>query len=114
MIIRQAEMETTVKVRMREGSGQVLSQCVVPADKLLNARLFSKLTLEEGCSIGPHSHTGEIEYYYILNGEGIVTEADGDHTVGKGDVVITGWGNSHAIRNEKKEPLDILAVISVE
>lgn len=114
MIINPKDMEVTVREHMRGGDGQVESQCVVPSDKLLHSRLFAKLTLNEGCSIGEHQHSGEIEYYYILSGNGIVTEADGDHPVAKGDVVITGWGNSHAIRNSGKAPLELLAFISVE
>jgi mannose-6-phosphate isomerase-like protein (cupin superfamily) len=43
-----------------------------------------------------------------------VTEADGEKIVKKGDLVITGNGASHAIRNEKSEPLVFLALIILD
>lgn len=114
MIRRPGDMEIVVKTNMRGGDGEVLNQCVVPQEMLINARLFSKLSLKHGCSIGPHKHEGEVEYYYILSGTGIVTEDDGERAVRKGDVVITGWGASHAIRNDGEDPLELLAVIITE
>lgn len=114
MIIESADMAKTVREHMRGGSGEVEQITVVPADKLINARLFAKLVLKPGCSIGEHEHSHEVEYYYILQGEGIVTQSDGDHHVKANDVVITGWGSSHSIRNEGKQTLELLAVISVE
>lgn len=56
----------------------------------------------------------ETEYYWITSGEGIVTEADGEKKVTKGDMVITGGGASHAIRNEQEEDLKFLAVIILD
>lgn len=44
----------------------------------------------------------------------MVSGPDGDETADAGDVVITGWGASHAIRNDGDEDLVFLAVISTE
>lgn len=114
MIIEKKNMTVDEVVSLRGGSGSVIKQTIAPAEPSVHLRLLAKFTLKKGCSIGEHSHTGEVEYYYILSGEGIVTEADGEKTVREGDVVITGWGQSHAIRNEKDEDLVFVAVIPTE
>ena len=35
-------------------------------------RLFNIGTLKPGCAVGNHKHNGEIEIYYILEGEGMI------------------------------------------
>lgn len=99
---------------MREGLGTVLQTVIVPKDKMIHARLFNRLTIKQNCSIGYHDHNEEVEYYYILSGEGVVTEPDGEKTVKAGDLVITGWGAGHSIINNNKEDLVLIAVISTE
>ena len=114
MIIKAKDMEKTERVAMKGGEKSVICQEVVSPEFLLHSRLFSVLTLVPGSSIGSHVHSKEVEYYYILEGEGIVTEKDGDKSVKAGDVVITGWDNSHAIRNSGTKNLKFLAVILLE
>jgi len=79
-----------------------------------HSRLFAELVIEKGCSIGKHDHVNETEYYWITEGKGIVTEADGEKVVQKGDLVITGGGASHAIRNDEDETLKLMALIILE
>lgn len=113
MVIKANEMPQK-ESEMRGGNGTIQQvQVVIPA-QMIHARLFNKLTIKKDCSIGYHVHNNEVEYYYILSGEGIVTEPDGEKTVNAGDVVITGWGVGHSIRNEKSEDLVLLAIISTE
>jgi mannose-6-phosphate isomerase-like protein (cupin superfamily) len=114
MIIKSENMPSEIKVAMRGGDKQVIKTDVVGKEQFLNLRLFSRFTLVQGSSIGYHDHVKEVEYYYILSGEGIVTESDGEKTVKAGDVVITGWGAGHSIRNEKPEDLVFLGIIAVE
>lgn len=113
MIIRKNDMPVT-EHNMRNGNGLIIDCAVVPKDKMINARMFNLLTIRKGCSIGYHEHINEVEYYYILSGSGIVTENGKDVEAGPGDVVITGWGDSHSIRNDNSEDLVLLAVISTE
>ncbi len=113
MVIKQNKMEIK-EGQMRGGDGTISQMVVVPSDKMIHARLFNKLTIKQNCSIGYHDHNNEVEYYFILSGKGIVTEPEGDQIVEKGDVVITGWGSGHSIRNENAEDLVLLAVISTE
>lgn len=110
MIKRFKEMRVDVK-NMRGGVGECKTVHHINPEELPHGRLFSTITIEEGNSIGFHEHKGEVEYYLILRGMGVVSEKDGDKIVSPGDVVITGNGESHAIRNEKKEDLVFIALI---
>jgi mannose-6-phosphate isomerase-like protein (cupin superfamily) len=114
MIKKKSEMKTSVREKMRGGQGSVLATALMDEGTVEHCRLFSEMKLEKGCSIGLHDHVNETEYYWITNGTGIVSEADGEKVVSKGDMVITGGGASHAIRNEGDEPLTFVALIILD
>lgn len=115
MIKYNSQMENVTIDKMREGSGQVLATKLLKDGEFCkNCRLFNIMRLKKGCSIGLHQHNNETEYYYILSGTGIVSEKDGDKLVKKGDLVITGNGESHAISNNINEDLVFVAVIITE
>ena len=102
------------KRQVREGNGLCQSLDLLMEEEMKHCRVFTKFTMQKGVSIGEHTHDNETEYYWILSGEGIVTEIDGEKVVKSGDLVITGNGASHAIRNEKDEPLVFLALIILD
>lgn len=109
------EMKIIEREHMRDGSGTVIQNEILSSlDMAKHARMFSTFTLKKGCSIGEHTHIKETEYYYILSGEGVVTEKDGDKIVKAGDIVITGDNESHAIRNDKDEDLIFMAIIILD
>lgn len=114
MIRTPKEMTSVLKEQMRGGEGTTEILNIVPPDELNHARLFSTITLPVGASIGDHTHIAETEYYYILEGEGTVFEAEGPSVVGVGDVVITGDNESHGIANTGTVPLVFLAVIILD
>lgn len=114
MIIRSDEMKSAVRAQMRGGSGAVTVTTLMEEGTMAHTRLFATLTLEPGCSIGEHDHVNETEYYWIISGVGIVTEADGEKMVKAGDLVVTGGGASHAIRNDGQETLVLLALIILD
>jgi len=76
-----------------------------------NCRLFCEISIPRDGSIGEHDHDNEIEYYYITKGKGIVVDNGIDKEVGPGDIVLTGNGASHSIRNTGSEDLVFTAVI---
>jgi mannose-6-phosphate isomerase-like protein (cupin superfamily) len=114
MIKRKEEMQHSIREKMRGGAKEVHVLDLMEKGTMAHCRLFSKMTLIPGASIGEHEHIGETEYYWILQGEGIVTEKDGEHKVKEGDLVITGNGAKHAIRNDGKEDLVFLALIILD
>ena len=111
MIRKKNDMDTEKKEEMRGGTGVVNITHMVKKEELQNGRLFARLLLPAGSSIGPHTHEGETEYYVILSGQGEVTETEGTKPVSPGDIVITGDGESHSISNTGSDPLEFLAVI---
>lgn len=115
MIKRSDQMESTIIPHMREGNGEVEALKLLTGEEFCcHVRLFNIMTLKKGCSIGEHQHIAETEYYYILSGSGTVSEKDGEKYVKKGDLVITGNGESHAICNNTDEDLVFVAIIVTE
>ena len=114
MIVKRSEMKSENRKEMRGGAGEVDIIHMAASDSMKNARLMAELTLSPGSGIGPHRHDKETEYYIILEGSGIVIEDDGTKTVGEGDIVITGNGQSHSIENTGDQPLRFHAIIITE
>ena len=115
MVIRLEDMKTDIREQMRGGTGQVSLKHVVPHEMLPSkARLFSVLTFEKDCGIGLHEHNGEIEVFYVLQGEGVLDDNGVMTTLRSGDCHVCGNGSSHAISNEREESLILVAAIILE
>lgn len=114
MIIKKQNMKQETRKEMRGGKGEVLITHMVPAESMINARLMAELSLEPGAGIGLHRHDKETEYYIITEGSGVVKEDDGSKEVSKGDIVVTGDGQSHSIKNTGDTVLKFIAVIITE
>jgi len=112
MTRRNAEMQKELRERMRDGAGSVEILHVVRKEELHGAaRLFARLRIPPGASIGYHEHHGEEEIFYILSGSGAVNDNGAQVTVGPGDAVRTVSGTGHSIENTGTEPLELMAVI---
>jgi mannose-6-phosphate isomerase-like protein (cupin superfamily) len=112
MIRKNLEMEKEVREKMRGGTGAVEILHIFRSAELKGrTRLFARLRLPVGSSIGFHRHEGEEEIFYILNGTGEVGEGEQSSRVEPGDAVHTGDGAGHSIRNTGPGPLEFLAVI---
>ena len=114
MVKRNADMEKEVRERMRDGKGAVDILHIFRKEELKGkVRLFARMRLHRGSSIGYHVHEGEEEIFYILSGTGVVTEQGVTGQVGPGDAVLTGAGAGHSLENQGDEPLEFLATILV-
>lgn len=111
MVITRKQMKVEHKEKMRGGEGTVTVVHMADPAGMKHHRLVADMTIPPGASIGEHDHVNEIEYYVILEGEGIVVDDGKDVKVGPGDVVATGDGASHSIRNEGRTPLRFHAFI---
>ena len=114
MIRRAEDMAGEIRDRMRGGEGQVtVTPLLKPGEFKGGARLFARLTLMTGCSIGLHDHQNEEEIFYVLSGEGLLTEDAGqpEKPLRQGDAAICASGENHTIRNAGPEPLELLALI---
>ena len=114
MIRRAKELKITENVNMRGGDGSVIMETLLDQDKdelYGKGRLFARVTVNKGCSVGYHVHEGEMESLFILSGKGTYNDNGTEVTVLPGDVVLTQDGQSHGIKNEQDEPLVFVALI---
>lgn len=74
-------------------------------------RMFSRITLQPGCSVGRHSHKGEEEIFYILSGEAKAWDHGEWVILKKGDSSICRAGEEHSMECYGNTPCEYLAVI---
>ncbi|MBQ4425935.1 MAG: cupin domain-containing protein [Lachnospiraceae bacterium] len=112
MLIRKEDQPVAVREHVQKGAGAVSFRYFLEEkDAAGTGRLFGVLTIPPGASIGPHTHEGEFELYYILSGEGVVTDNDETYVMREGDMMQCKSGNSHAVVNEGTEDLVFVAII---
>jgi mannose-6-phosphate isomerase-like protein (cupin superfamily) len=109
--VAKNEQIDQVREHMRDGDGCAVLHHILVEDALPgNCRLFSRITLMPGSSIGEHEHMDETEIFYILSGRAQMTDNGKPIELEAGDSCLTTKG-SHSIRCLGEEPLEILAVI---
>lgn len=97
---------------MRGGKGNVELLHIFKQDEMTGkARLFARITLNPGCSIGMHKHENEEEIFYVLSGKGTLNDNGNITELSPGDASLTGNGSSHSIENNGSEPLVFIAAI---
>ena len=112
MIRGKDECLVEYREHMRDGEGTVQITNFVNAAELNDkGRLFAKLTLNPGCSIGYHMHDGDSEIFYILKGTAEYNDNGNIRTVTAGDVTVCPAGTSHGIANRTDEVVELIAVI---
>jgi mannose-6-phosphate isomerase-like protein (cupin superfamily) len=112
LIKRQSAMRREFMEKSRGGNGVTIFDHVLEKNEMrANCRMFTKITLEPGASIGYHQHTQEEDIYYIINGIATVNDNGETRTVYPGEVVYAGNGGSHAIANDGQAPLEFMSVI---
>lgn len=100
---------------MAGGKGHVLIERLLN-EKQLNGkcRMYSKVTLEPGCSLGYHMHHGESETYYILSGQGMYNDNGEPRPVSAGDLTFTPNGCGHGLENTGDRNLTFMALIILD
>jgi mannose-6-phosphate isomerase-like protein (cupin superfamily) len=111
MIVQRSAMKTEKKEKMRGGEGIVNFTYFVPNDTETNARMLAEISLEPGASIGYHQHDKETEYFIFISGAGTANDNGTEHPVKPGDVMVTGNGASHSVKNTGAVPLVFSALI---
>ena len=112
MIRRGSEMRSEARDKMRGGVGTVTIRHFFDKKEFgAKARLCARLILPPGAGIGRHEHEGEDEVFIITRGSGLLDDGKAETRVSAGDAILTGRGETHAIRNDGNEPLEIIAVI---
>ena len=114
MIRKADQMEHEFRQNMRGGEGTVqIIHLFKEGEYKGNARLYARIVLEPGASIGMHEHVGEEEIYTVIRGQAILTDStlSQEQLMSPGDASLTLSGQSHAIRNAGAEPLEIMALV---
>ena len=111
MIIRKSQIRVD-ESNLKNGRGLVKREFIVEGENLRNkAKLFSKITIPKGNSIGMHDHVDDFEIYYILSGKGKVLDHGQEVEVSAGDAIYTADGNKHCIENIGEEDLVFIATV---
>lgn len=110
-MVKQAEVKCVKN--LGGGKGEAVIHHIVDNENLGDVgRMFGKVVLAPGCSVGWHKHSGETEPYYILKGEGTFIDNDGSKTlVHEGDVCTILDNQYHSIENNSDEDLEFIALI---
>ena len=111
MIYTTQDVRREGRQNMRGGNGVVVLEHLLPDALPANVRLYARITLKPGSSIGKHSHEGETEIFTFLNGAGKVDDDGLPVNVRPGFVMSTGNGRSHSVENTGDEDLVFLACI---
>ena len=112
MIRKPSDMRVERREKMRGGEGAVTVVHLFEKEEFgSRMRLCSKIVLPPGASIGEHQHEGEDEVYFVVRGAGLINDGTVESRVSAGDAILTGKGQSHAVRNDGREPLEMVAVI---
>ena len=111
MIHRSNEYRSDIREKMRDGNGSVKIEHLWEKELNSPTRMFSRITLEPGCSIGFHRHENEEEIFYIISGPATADDNGKTVTLHPGESILTGNGDGHAIANNGDEDLVMMAVI---
>lgn len=113
MIKRKDELKVDIYNEFLGGKGTLTNTHFLDKeDACGKGRLFARSMLTPGSSIGPHTHKGDFETYYLLSGKALVTDNDGvEHILEAGDVMYTKNGETHSIKNCGNVNLEYIAII---
>ena len=116
MIKKNGTLPVKVNENMRGGEGSVKIEAMLAPEEMFNkGRLFSKLTIPPGSSIGFHTHEKEMEAFYVISGQGEYDDNGQTIAIGAGDVLYTPAGGGHAVKNaDASADLLIIALIITE
>lgn len=100
------------------GKGKAIRYEVVSKEELNgHGRLYARMVLLPGSSVGWHQHVHDTEPYYILSGEGDFYEGNSENgeriktRVHAGDVCVIDVGQWHSIENNSDGNLEFMALI---
>jgi len=112
MVKRKGSYTIQKNENMRGGDGVVVIEHLLSQSELYEkGRLYAKIILEPGCSIGHHVHEGEMESYYVVCGEAEVSDNGEVTTIYPGDSVLTPSGEGHSVKNVGDTTLELIALI---
>ena len=111
-MIRRKEDLVVVSKKIQGGNGEASVINLMQTHEFCGkGRLFSKIILKPGNSIGRHTHIGDLEAFYILKGEGKFHDDREEKRIYAGDLTLTNDGENHELINDSMEDLEMIALI---
>ena len=113
MIRKAEECKSDYREHMRGGDGTVrVTKFINDAGEMYDkGRLFAKISLDPGCSIGFHIHENDFEMFYFTTGTAEYNDNGVIREVHAGDVAVCPKGTGHAVANRSDELVELIAVI---
>ena len=112
MVRRKEEIRVRRVEHAQGGKGAVtFTDFLLPEDAPGHGRVISKLVIPPGASIGPHTHSGEFEAFYVLDGEATVNDNGREVVLHPGDMHLCPNGQSHGTANHGERDLTLIALI---
>lgn len=112
MIRKKADQVIESKC-IRGGIGEVEMHKIAQNDAELynKGRLFNRMVIAPGNTIGEHKHEGDNEIFYFLSGTGEYNDNGTIVQVGPGDTTVCNDGEMHGLKNTGDVPLEFIALI---
>jgi len=115
MLKRMPELKEVVNENMRGGDGSIIITHFADQKEMLDkSRLFAKLTIKPGCSIGHHVHENETEIFHIISGTALYDDNGKQIELQPGDVTVTPASHGHSIANNGDADLIVIALIVLQ
>jgi len=117
MIRPLGEQRRIVNEQMRGGDGSVVIEHLLESEKgelYGKGRLYARVTLGPGCSIGEHVHENEMESFAIVSGRARYLDGDREVVLNTGDLALCPPGGRHSVACEGDEACVLIAQILFE
>jgi len=112
MLRRKGEFPITYEPHLKGGRDTVtIENFLLPEEMSGAGRLCGISVIPVGGSIGRHTHTGDFEIYYILEGKAHANDNGREVDLEPGDMLCCFEGDFHEIENSGDIPLRYVAMI---
>ena len=112
-MIRKVADQVVESKNIRDGIGEVEMHKICESVEELygKGRLFNRMVIAPGNTIGEHKHEGDNEIFYFLSGTGEYNDNGTIVTVEPGDTTICNDGEMHGLKNTGDVDLEFIALI---
>lgn len=94
------------------GKGSMhIERLLLPEEMGPHVKMYAKVTIDVGASLGYHQHIGDSESYYILQGLARYNDNGVYKELCAGEITNTIDGDFHGIENIGNDPLVFMALI---
>lgn len=112
MIRRQDEIRIRTIEHAQGGKGSIaFHDWLLPEEAPGHGRVFSKVVIPPGSSIGYHQHNGDFEAFFVASGKGELRDGEVTTILHAGDMTLCREGDWHGIENVGEEDLVLMALI---